>query len=153
MEKSLFDEGSAAYESGDYETAFALFLRSAQGGDVDSMTRVASMYGAGEGANLDFQKSIEWDEKAVEAGSIASISNLGITYRMCGDTRKARFWFEKAIAAGDCEAALDLAKMYLISDLETARIKKYLELVLSGENSSVAAREEAAEILLSFSSP
>jgi TPR repeat protein len=147
MENSLFDEASAAYDNGNYEIAFALFLKLAQSGDVDAMTRIASMYGAGEGTSLDFEKSIEWDERAVKSGSITSLSNLGITYRMRGDARQAKLWFEKAIAAGDSEAALDLAKMYLISELETTRVKQYLGLVLAGENCSEAARDEAAEIL------
>lgn len=147
MKKSLFDEGSAAYDNGNYEKALSIFLMLAQAGDVDSMTRVASMYGTGEGTNLDFEKSIEWDEKAAQAGSVSALSNLGITYRMRGDTRKAKFWFERAIDAGDREAALDLAKMYLISELETVRVLQYLEMVLEGENCSEAARNEAREIL------
>lgn len=147
MENALFDEGSAAYDDGDYDRAFALFLKQAQEGDVDAMSRIAIMYGAGEGTAVDFEKSIAWDEKAIQAGSIISLSNLGITYRMRGDARKAKFWFEKALAAGDNEAALELAKMYLVSELETERVKQYLQLVLTGDNCSEAGREEARELL------
>jgi TPR repeat protein len=38
--------------------------------------------------------------------------NLGITYRLKGDIRKSKAWFEKAIETGDGSAALELAKLY-----------------------------------------
>jgi len=109
------------------------------------------MYGAAQGVDLDFDKSIEWDEKAIQAGSITSMTNLGITHRMRGNVKKARFWLEKALAAGDSEAALELAKMYLISDLETERAKQYLELALAGEICTDAGRDEARELLRQLS--
>jgi uncharacterized protein len=147
MENSFFDDASLAYDDGDYNLAFALFLKSAHAGDVDSMTRIASMYSTAEGVALDFDKSIEWDEKAAQAGSISSITNLGITYRMRGDLKKAKIWFEKANASGDSEAALHLAKLYLVSELETERVKHYLKLVLSKPSNSEASRDEAKQLL------
>ena len=45
------------------------------------MSRLALMYGDGEGVAYDFDKSVYWDLKAIEAGCTSSMSNLAITYR------------------------------------------------------------------------
>jgi len=147
MENTLFNEASDAYDKEDYEVAFAIFLKLAESGNLSSMANIAVMYNTGRGVDLDVEKSIKWDEKAIQAGNTASMSNLGITYRMCGDIRKAKFWFEKAIAAGDDETALELAKMYLVSDLEKERVKHYLEMVLTAKHCTEAGRDEARDLL------
>jgi TPR repeat protein len=77
----------AAYERGDSEGAFAKFLQLAEDGDLNGMSRVACMYGDGEGTRRSREKSLEWDSRAAALGSMTSMFNLGITYRNAGDSR------------------------------------------------------------------
>ena len=148
MEKrSAFEIAHEEAEKGNLKGAFELFLSAAKDGDVASMERVACMYYDGHGVERDFLKSIEWDKKAIDLGSHISLSNLAITYRTMGDIKKAKYWFEKAIAEGDGDSALDLAKLYMVSDLESANVKKYLLLAKNSRNVVGSYRSEAERLL------
>ena len=136
----------AAYERGDFEEAFAKFLQLAEDGDLNGMSRVACMYGDGEGTSRSREKSLEWDSKAAALGSTTSMFNLGITYRNAGDSREARCWFERLHVDGDGDASLELAKMYMVSDLEGERIKAYLLAAMQSSNVCEASREEAQQL-------
>lgn len=140
----------AAYERGDFKEAFDRFLKLAESGDLGGMERVACMYGDGEGTSRDRNKSLEWDLKAATLGSTTSMFNLGITHRNSGDAREANRWFEALHAAGDGDASLELAKMYMISDLEGERIKAYLLATVQSLNVCEASREEAQQLLDEF---
>ena len=137
----------AAYERGDFEEAFAKFLQLAEDGDLNGMSRVACMYGDGEGTPRSREKSLEWDSKAAALRSTTSMFNLGVTYRNAGDSREARRWFERLHVDGDGDASLELAKMYMVSDLEGERIKAYLLAAVQSSNVCEASREEAQELL------
>ena len=142
-----FLSADAAYERREFEHAFAKFLQLAEAGDLNGMSRVACMYGDGEGTPRSREKSLEWDLKAAALGSTTSMFNLGITYRNAGDSREARHWFEKLHAGGDGDASLELAKMYMVSDLEGERIKAYLLAAIQSSNVCDASKEEAQELL------
>jgi TPR repeat protein len=85
--------------------------------------------------------------KAIEAGELTSLLNLAITYRMRGDMVSAKHWFEKALDSGDPEAALQLAKLYMVSEKEHETVRRYLELVINDELSLEVSREEAVDLL------
>ena len=89
-QQDLFELADQAHQSGEYEKAFRLFYRASENGDSSAMSRLALMYGDGEGVEYDFDKSVYWDLKAIEAGCTSSMSNLAITYRNHGDAREAR---------------------------------------------------------------
>lgn len=146
MIKNLFAIASEKYDKRYYKKALKLFLKSAESGDVDSMVMLGVMYGSGKGVEIDFKISIEWDEKAVAAGSISALLNLGITYRTIGDLVKAKHWFEKSLDAGDVEAALHLAKMYMVSELEVEKVKKYLDIVINSKDALEITKAEAVEL-------
>lgn len=142
-----FARASELYDQGSFEEAFREFLSLARLGDISAMTRVAEMYGSGKGAKYDFDESVGWDMRAAELGSPTALINLGVSYRSKGDARSARTWFEKAMKIGDGEAALELARMYSVSDLETERVKMYLALAVQSESISETSREEAKRLL------
>ncbi len=146
MDIEKFKELDALIDNGEFKAAFKQFLHAAEAGDVDAMVRVAYMYAHGQGVSLDFDKSIYWDVVAIKKGSETALYNLGITYRMKGDLRKAKSCFEKSLQAGRGEAALQLAKLYLVSDKELEKVKTYLEIALDHE--MCEASEEEAENLL-----
>lgn len=140
-----------AFEEGNYSEAFKLFTQCAKNGDTASMGRIATMYTCGEGVECDYDKAIEWELKAIDNGNTSMLLNIGITYRIKGDIRKAKYWFEKSLESGDAEAALQLAKLYMVSDNEEEKIKNYLEIVINDGNSIEISRDEAKEILKEFS--
>lgn len=150
MNDELFAIASAAYDKGHYKKAFKIFLDSAQSGDADSMVMLGLMYGSGRGVEINFQKSIEWDEKAIAAGSISALLNIGITYRTIGNIEKSKYWLEKSLDAGDMEAALNLAKLYMISELESERVIRYLNAVINSKDALEATKNEAADLVESL---
>jgi TPR repeat protein len=143
----LFLAGDALFDEGNVEGAFAVFLEGAQNGCVLSMTRLASMYTSGEGIGCNYDKAIEWELEAINQGDVSALLNVGISYRIKGDIRKAKYWFEKSIDAGDGSGALELAKLYMVSDKEISTVKKYLNLAIVSENMCEADIEEARQLL------
>lgn len=143
----LFLKGDELYEKGDFVGAFSAFMQAANKGCTSSMTRVASMYTCDEGINCDYDKAIEWELKAIEGGEITALVNLGISYRIKGDIRRAKYWFERAIESEDGSGALELAKLYMVSPKEQERTIEYLNLAITSSNMCEADIEEAQELL------
>ena len=142
-----YEDAMAAYDRGHLNKAFKLFLAGAESGDVDSMAMVAVMYGAGEGVRIDLHQSIEWDQKAIAAGSELAFLNIAISYRCMGDMVSAKRWFLRALDAGDAEAALQLAKLYMVSDLEAETVRKYLQIAIDSANALDETKLEARQLL------
>lgn len=145
---SHFVRGDALEEQGLFEQALEAFSAGANAGDVSCMTRLALLYTNGQGVDCcDFDKAIEWEMKAHEAGDSMALFNLGITHRMKGDLLEARACFEEALSAGDNSAALQLAKLYVVSPKESEMVRHYLGMVLADDTLCEAEREEAASLL------
>ena len=121
-----------------FESAFKIFLKAAKAGDPSSMMCVANMYSAGEGVELDYNKSLYWEEKALALGAVNGAYNMAATYRMMGDMVSAKEWYERALDDGDIEAALALATIYMVSDKERETVLKYLDIVLNADPERVS---------------
>jgi len=143
---SIFESAYAAYSRNHYRKAFKLFEQGALAGDVECMIHVASMYTCGEGVKCDYDKAIEWELRASELGSRSALTNLAITYRMKGDLRNSKRYLEMALNGGDSEAALELAKLLVVSDFERDKIVEYLDVVLTADNISEYSRDEAIKL-------
>lgn len=148
--EEIFLEANSAYEKGNFQRAFILFKKLADANNADAMSRIAVMYFDGEGVKRDFDKSIKWDKKALEAGSYVSYCNLAITYRCMGDILNAKTYFEKAIEIGDHDAALELAKLYMISELEKSKIRELLVLVIDSKAACDDSIQQAKSLLPQF---
>lgn len=146
--QELFVEADNLYDRNEYELAFNLFMKGAKAGDTSCMSRIALMYCDGDGVDRDFDKSIEWDRKAYDAGYKTSLLNMAITYRMKGRMLNYKYWLEQSLADGTGSAALELAKLYMISDKEKDNVLKYLKITISHDGMTEAEIEEA-EMLLS----
>lgn len=145
---SHFERGDALEEQGYFEQAFEEFSAGATAGDAFCMSRLALLYTLGKGVDCcDYDKAIEWETKAHEAGDTSAQLNLGITHRMKGDLLEARACFEKALRAGDNSAALELAKLYVVSPKESETVRYYLDLVLADDSLCEADREEATRLI------
>lgn len=146
----LFSQADEQYELGNLNAAFELFSKAAAQGNLSAMSRLANMYSDGEGTVRNYSKSIEWDLKAAKAGSDTSMLNLAITYRTLGDILRAKEWFEKALGSGNGEAALCLAKLYMVSEKETDKIQHYLNIAISHGAISETSKTEATDFLKNY---
>ena len=142
-----FEEADRLYDEDRLEDSFAMFLKLAEAGDASACGRVALMYFEGEGVPFDFDESVKWDLRAIELGDTTSLSNLAITYRNTGNAREARKWLEKAVATGDGDAALDLAKLLHVSDFEIDNVRRLLKTAIASDYITEMSREEAEEML------
>ena len=144
-------EAEKAFDSEDYELAFSLYQKSADLGNVWSMNALGIMYGGGYVQPVDNLKSLEWHMKAFEKdGSSSLCINIGITYRNMGEIAKSKEWFLKALEKGDDEAALELAKLYMVSEKEVETVRYYLNHVINGTNVCENSVEEATALLASL---
>lgn len=149
MEKDqLFEKADKLHERGLYNEAFSLFLTGAESGDTSCMTRLACMYSCGEGVECDYDKALEWELNAIKLGDITAMVNAGITYRIKGELRESKHWFEEALSAGDGSGAIELAKLYMVSEKESSRVEKYLKIAVNHMNISELEIEEAERYLL-----
>jgi uncharacterized protein len=75
-----FAAGLAAYERGDFETAYTEWLRLAEGGDAEAQFRVGRLYDVGEGRPRNGPNAVEWYEKSYRQGDLKAGHNLGFLY-------------------------------------------------------------------------
>ncbi|MCU7917738.1 MAG: sel1 repeat family protein [Candidatus Thiodiazotropha sp. (ex Epidulcina cf. delphinae)] len=151
MNDDDFARASEAYDHADYDLAFKLFLQGAEDGHSGAMERVAIMYTCGEGIACDYDKALEWEKKAIQHGSLSALLNIGITYRIKGDMLCARKWFEKSFDLGDGEAAMELARLYMVSDKEIETVIRYLKLAIENQRTCEATKKEATKTLQNLS--
>ena len=72
--------GVEAYEVGDYETAYEIFLPFAEGGLVRAQYSLGYMYYYGLGVVRDYPQAIHWYREAAEKGDSSAQFNLGSMY-------------------------------------------------------------------------
>ncbi|NPU93027.1 MAG: sel1 repeat family protein [Gammaproteobacteria bacterium] len=145
--ETLFSRADLLFENGAFSDSFKCFLNLAEQGDVDAMTRVASMYADGVGIVRNFKKSIFWDKKAAKLGSSSAMLNVAITYRCLGELEQAVVWFKKALSSGNEEAALHLAKIYMICCKKNQNVKELLMIARDGKYVCQDSRDEASKLL------
>jgi len=121
---------------GEQDSGKALYWyqKAAAAGSGHAMAGLGELYEAGKGVVEDAAKAEQWFEKGAEAGSSEAMARLGnlyftrartahmalndapgaITGSIKADYEKARFWLEKGIEAGSCDAdaALFLGTLY-----------------------------------------
>tara|TARA_R110000782_G_scaffold166829_8_gene258791 strand:- start:158 stop:673 length:516 start_codon:yes stop_codon:yes gene_type:complete len=66
-----------AFENGDYETAYTLWMPLAESGDADAQNYLGILYYLGFGVKKDYKKSLEWYERAAKAGHADAQRNYG----------------------------------------------------------------------------
>ncbi|WP_431051805.1 tetratricopeptide repeat protein [Roseateles sp. L2-2] len=111
------------------------------------MAMLANMYEAGEGVVPDWERSLEWARRAIAAGSVTALLNLGISYRRRGDRSAAMDCFQQAADRGDGEAALELADLLPPGQAERPRTIELLQRVLASSSVSPDSLERARALL------
>ena len=75
-----FSAGVAAYERGDYETAFKEFKHSADQGHAPAQHKLGWLYDQGHGAARDYARVAKWRRKAATQGHAYGQYNLAKAY-------------------------------------------------------------------------
>ena len=74
------EEGWAAYQRGDYETALKLWRPLAAQGNAFAQSNLGFMYDSGQGVPRDLSEAAKWYRLAAEQGNPRAQSNLGSMY-------------------------------------------------------------------------
>lgn len=111
-----FDDAVAAYERGDYATAYRLMKPLAEAGYAMAQHNLAVMYDFGRGVPQSDAEALKWYRRAAETGLPEAQHNLGLMYfRGQGvppDFAEAARWYRKAAEQGMADSQMNLALMY-----------------------------------------
>ena len=111
-----FDDAIAAYERGDYATAFRLMKPLAEKGDAKAQHNLGVMYDYGRGIPQDQTKAWYWYRRAAEQGFPEAQHNLGLMYYqgqgVPQDYREAARWYRRAAEQGMADSQVNLGLMY-----------------------------------------
>ena len=101
-ERVDLESAEAAYDAGDYETAFKEYLYLAEKGNALSQHNLGVMYQDGSGVSQDDAEALKWYRKAAEQGNELAINNLACIFATSPDE-----------TLRDGSEAIRLAKAYL----------------------------------------
>ena len=76
------EDGEAAYQRGDYETAVRLWRLSGDEGDVYAQFNLGLLYSSGQGVPQDYAHALIWFRKAADQGDARAQVYLGGMYRV-----------------------------------------------------------------------
>jgi S1-C subfamily serine protease len=111
-----FDDGFAAYQRGDYDTAFREFMPLAVAGDPTAQLGLGVMYLEGYGVPQDHAEAVRWFRLAANQGVPEAQHSLGVMYRegygVPQDHAEAVRWFRLAANQAEAEAQLLLGLAY-----------------------------------------
>lgn len=102
-----------AFDKGDYETAFNLWVPLAENGDADAQNYLGIIYSLGLGQRRDYKKSLEWYERAAKAGHADAQRNYGDMINFGRGTAKDNYqaykWYFAASQQGNKKAGTQIA--------------------------------------------
>jgi len=111
-----YNDALAAYNRGDYATAFHGFRRHAVQGDDRAQNNLGYMYSNGKGVPRNYAEAIRWYRRAANQGNAQAQFNLGFMHAhgkgLRRDYRAAVRWFRRAAGRGDATAQYNLGHMY-----------------------------------------
>ena len=110
---TLPNDPYAAWDSGDFRTAFRLFAAQAQAGDHDVELNLGYFYDVGLGTRKNRVKAMYWYRRAYRRGSGAAASNIATIYRDEGRHAMEFAWYKRAAILQDGDAEVEIAKLYL----------------------------------------
>jgi len=112
-----FDEGVAAFQSGNLELAAKEFRTAAEAGNSEAQFNVGLMYERGIGVSKDERESLVWYRKSAEQGYSNAQFNLAVMYENGRGTdvdfHQALQGYRKAAMLGDGLAVGNLGMLYI----------------------------------------
>ena len=110
------EEGLEAFNSGDFNKAYELYLIEAKKGNAIAQTNLGTLFALGKGVPQDEKEAAQWFRKSAAQGEVIAQSNLGVYYArgqgVAKDDKEAAKWFTLAAKQGDSLSQLSLAIMY-----------------------------------------
>lgn len=152
-----FEDAVAAYEAGDYATAYRLQRPLGDQGFVKAQVNLGIMYAHGHGVPRDDVEAIRWFRKAAEQGDPLAQHNLGVMYEsgrgVPQSWAEAATWFRNAADQGLADAQYDLGRIYADGrGVQRDYVRAYLWFSLAtGQGDQRAAHSRS--ILVSLISP
>jgi TPR repeat protein len=111
-----FDEGSAAFQAGDYATALQEWRPLAEQGHLSAQYNLGFMYNNGIGVTQDYAEAMIWYRLTAEQGHLSAQNNLGFMYDsglgVTQDYVEAVIWYRLAAEQGHAQAQTNLGFMY-----------------------------------------
>ncbi|MFT6558255.1 hypothetical protein [Sneathiella sp.] len=111
-----FEEAVAAYEQGDYKTAYDNWLPLAEDDDPAAMRNIGHLFRRGLGVEKDFSLALKWYKRAANMGFDRAQANVGTMYLngegVDQNFTEAASWFTKAARNGHTIAQYNLGLMY-----------------------------------------
>lgn len=109
-------EAKAAYDSGDYPRAAAIWRTAAEQGNAEAQFNLAVLYSRGEGVEMDGREAIAWYTRAAEQGHAPAQFNLGAAYLdgrlVPSDERQAAAWWLQAAEQDFVQAQFNIGSLY-----------------------------------------
>jgi len=146
----LYIEADLLDGRGRYAEALPLLLKGAKAGDTSCQILLGNYFSDGrKGIPIDQKRAIYWYKQAYKQGDSGAAFNLAMHYRKRGDVGEAYRWFQHSVEAGDNEAHLALAKIWLHERENTPKAIKHLKAVFQGNPRDVSelGRDEARTML------
>lgn len=104
LRAASFEEGLAAFNSGDFSHAFSIWWQLSRQGDAKAQASLGFMYYSGKGVRRDDHQSLYWFRQAAEAGQPTAQFFLGLQYffgrGVPRDLAQAYSWCDIALTNG-----------------------------------------------------
>lgn len=111
-----FDTGVAAFDGGDFTTAYNEWLPLAAGGNPFAQRNIGHLYRLGLGVPQDFAVAFNWYQRAADQGLVRAQANLAnMMLRGQGidqDAVGAASWFHRAASAGHAISQFNIGQMF-----------------------------------------
>lgn len=144
---SLYQRAEEEWQRGRLRSAFWLFLAAARMGMVEAFSIVAQFYDRGEGVRTNPDVALYWYRRAYHHGNAAAANNIGCIWRDRGKFSQAMSWFDRAVKRGDCDADLNIAKIYLARRHDLAKAIEHLNKTSKSRWVTEGSREEARDLI------
>jgi formylglycine-generating enzyme required for sulfatase activity len=113
---AVFDEGLAAYNTGDYATALEKWRALAKQGDADAQNSLGVAYEKGNGVKQNYAEAVKLYASSAKQGNEAAQFNLGRMYAKGRGVKKsaakAVYWYAKSAEQGNASAQNNLGLAY-----------------------------------------
>lgn len=117
------DKATAAFQSGDYETALAIWQPLAESGHAESQFGLGQLYGNGFGVSMDDALAIKWYSLAAEQGHAKAQFNLAVMHQngwgLPQSDAEAMKLYELAAEQGVTAAMVALGRYYSMDFLDS----------------------------------
>lgn len=111
-----FDQATAAYDAGDFETAFRIWRTLADENDLAAMRNAGHMLRKGLGVERDFERALDYYTEAARKGLVLAMANVAEMHfngeGTLKDPEEAARWYALAANGGLSIAMVKLAELY-----------------------------------------